>query len=137
MDWRSPSTCWRSASEATTAVACLPTTLRSTTSALTRGITLLQRYNPRRGRSRYIWMACWWPSGQLRPIGASGIVALRIGRDGFAGAFWRGKLDDVRLWNVARTADQIQAGYLTQLAGSQSGLVANWQFDESNRDGHS
>jgi RHS repeat-associated protein len=56
---------------------------------------------------------------------------LRIGRDGFGGANWRGKLDDVRLWNVAVSADAIHADYLSELGGPQAGLVANWRFDES------
>ena len=56
---------------------------------------------------------------------------LTLGRDGGSGFFWRGKLDDVRLWNVVRTSDQILASYRQALPGPQSGLVANWQFDES------
>src|SRR5712692_3884633 len=56
---------------------------------------------------------------------------LRIGRDGSSGFFWRGKLDDVRVWNVVRTDDQIRTSYQQQLTGLQAGLVANWQFDET------
>jgi hypothetical protein len=56
--------------------------------------------------------------------------SLSIGRDGSVGAFWAGKLDDVRLWNVARTARQIRASYRQQLGAPETGLVANWQFDE-------
>jgi hypothetical protein len=39
-------------------------------------------------------------------------------------------LDDVRLWNVARSAAQIQAAFTRPLAGSEAGLLACWCLDE-------
>jgi len=54
---------------------------------------------------------------------------LSIGREGTTGKYWTGKLDDVRIWNRARTASEIGATYQAQLAGPQPGLVGNWQFD--------
>jgi len=89
-------------------------TLQSSTGTLALyldGVLVAQRSGPTAARV-----------GNTRP--------LRIGRDGFNGAFWRGKLDDVRLWNVARTPDQIEAAYRQELSGPREGLVANWQFDE-------
>jgi hypothetical protein len=56
-----------------------------------------------------------------------------IGRNGgpSGAAYWRGKLDDVRVWSSTRTAAQISANFRTQLAdGQQPGLIANWRFDE-------
>jgi len=54
-----------------------------------------------------------------------------IGRNGATtGKYWIGKLDDVRIWNVARKGTDITANYTTQLNGPQPGLVANWHFDE-------
>jgi phosphodiesterase/alkaline phosphatase D-like protein len=55
-----------------------------------------------------------------------------IGRNGGPTGFgvWRGNLDDVRIWNVVRTGAQISANYRSQLNGAQTGLVANWKFDE-------
>jgi hypothetical protein len=44
---------------------------------------------------------------------------------------FKGKLDDVRIWNVIRTPEQIQASYKGQLADLPAGLVANWTFDET------
>jgi hypothetical protein len=41
-----------------------------------------------------------------------------------------GKLDDVRIWNVIRTPEQISANYQGQLTSSPEGLVANWTFDD-------
>jgi hypothetical protein len=45
--------------------------------------------------------------------------------DGF-----NGQLDEVRIWNVARTQSQIQANMNQPLNGPQPGLVGYWQFDE-------
>ena len=41
-----------------------------------------------------------------------------------------GQLDEVRIWNTARTATQIQNNYNQTLSGSESGLVAYYNFDE-------
>lgn len=41
-----------------------------------------------------------------------------------------GQLSDVRIWNVARTAGEIQAFMNAYLSGSETGLVANWKLDE-------
>jgi hypothetical protein len=55
-----------------------------------------------------------------------------IGRNGAptGEGMWQGKLDDVRIWNTVRTGAQISANYRNQLTGTQTGLVANWKFDE-------
>jgi len=48
------------------------------------------------------------------------------------GQYFNGQLDDVRIWNTARTADQIAANFQTTLTGNQSGaLVANYTFEDS------
>jgi len=41
-----------------------------------------------------------------------------------------GLIDEVRIWNVARTATQIRADMNRQLIGDEPGLVAYWKFDE-------
>ena len=41
-----------------------------------------------------------------------------------------GQLSDVRIWNVARTASEIQASMSSFLSGTETGLVANWKLDE-------
>ncbi len=60
-----------------------------------------------------------------------GSGALFLGR--FAGdpayAF-AGRLDEVRIWNVARTGPEILAGTRQPLSGTESNLVACWNFDE-------
>jgi hypothetical protein len=45
-------------------------------------------------------------------------------------AYWKGKLDDIRVWKIVRSASEIQDNYKTQLPKPVTGLVANWTFDE-------
>src|SRR5262249_2397992 len=66
--------------------------------------------------------------GARTTIGNS--LPLSIGRNGSAAGNWVGKLDDVRVWNVARTAAQIAAGLSAQMIGAPAGLVSNWYFDD-------
>ncbi len=57
-------------------------------------------------------------------------LPFQIGRNGTTGNYWGGKLDDVRVWNVARTGAQIRANLANQYIGAPTGLVGNWRFDE-------
>lgn len=41
-----------------------------------------------------------------------------------------GKLDEVRIWSVARTQTEIAATMKTKLSAGASGLVAYWNFDQ-------
>ena len=41
-----------------------------------------------------------------------------------------GLIDEVRIWNIARTQRQIQATMNTTLAGQEEGLVGYWNFDD-------
>lgn len=53
-----------------------------------------------------------------------------IGKSNFAGdSMTDGQVADARLWNVARSADEIAANYDQQLTGNESGLVLNYRFD--------
>lgn len=38
--------------------------------------------------------------------------------------------DDLRIWNVAKTQSEIQASMYKELSGSESGLIANFKFNE-------
>jgi tetratricopeptide (TPR) repeat protein len=42
-----------------------------------------------------------------------------------------GLIDEVRIWNVARTEAEIRSDMNTELKGNESGLVAYWKFDEA------
>jgi len=43
-----------------------------------------------------------------------------------------GLLDEVRVWNIARTEAEIQSSILTTLNGIEPGLTGYWNFNESN-----
>lgn len=53
---------------------------------------------------------------------------LQIG--GFAGNDFNGKIDNVRIWNIARSGDQIDANKSVELTGGESGLIGYLDFDE-------
>jgi len=55
---------------------------------------------------------------------ARGNYALELGR------LFVGELDEFRVWNVARTPAEIQAGLSHPLTGAEANLVAYWNFDE-------
>ena len=57
--------------------------------------------------------------------------AVQLGRNGpVSGKYFMGKLDDTRLWNVVRSANDIKANMGSELSSAPTGLVANWKFDE-------
>lgn len=56
--------------------------------------------------------------------------ALRIG--GNTGFFYNGSLDEFRVWNVARSPEQILASRDTTLAGDEFGLRLYFKFDDGN-----
>ena len=43
---------------------------------------------------------------------------------------FNGAMDDVRIWNVARTQSEIQSNMNTELAGTETGLVAYYPFNQ-------
>lgn len=45
--------------------------------------------------------------------------------------FLSGQVDEVRVWNVERTMEQIRENLLKQLTGSEPGLVGLWDFEAS------
>jgi hypothetical protein len=51
-----------------------------------------------------------------------------LGGPRFLGA----SLDDIRVWNVARTAQQIQDNFKLHLQGNETGLQAYWNFNSFN-----
>ncbi len=55
------------------------------------------------------------------------------------GSMWKdrrldGKLSDFRIWNTARTAEEINLNKAIQLNGNEDGLVANWLLNEGQGD---
>ena len=47
-----------------------------------------------------------------------------------SGEYFHGALDDIRIWNVARSQKEITAAMNTTLTGKEPGLVAYWNFDD-------
>jgi hypothetical protein len=43
-------------------------------------------------------------------------------------------MDEIRIWNYARTSPDILSYYLAKLAGTESGLMGYWNFDDANAD---
>lgn len=50
-------------------------------------------------------------------------------RSDFAAPF-KGIIDEVRIWNIARTESEIQSTMNQSLNGNESGLIGYWKFDE-------
>ncbi|AWG20508.1 hypothetical protein FFWV33_02665 [Flavobacterium faecale] len=46
------------------------------------------------------------------------------------GEFFPGNIDEVRIWNIARTAEQISASKNCELQGNEAGLVSYYKFDQ-------
>ncbi|NCR22925.1 MAG: hypothetical protein GPJ27_13780 [Microcystis aeruginosa L111-01] len=55
---------------------------------------------------------------------------VKIGKEVNAWNPFAGKMDEVRIWNKARTQAEIQADMNHQLTGTESGLIGYWQFSE-------
>lgn len=63
-------------------------------------------------------------------IGGANTADLWLGSSTQCPAPYPGDLDEVRLWNVALTQAQIQAGRTQVIAANSPGLVAYWRFEE-------
>jgi hypothetical protein len=46
------------------------------------------------------------------------------------GEYFHGELEEIRIWNVARSPEEIRAAMSTPLTGKEEGLVAYWNFDD-------
>jgi len=78
-------------------------------------------------------------NGQLQRIyHADGLIARRIARIKLGSrtlggrSFLKGELDEVRIWNIARTQEQIRETIKKSLIGKEKGLVGYWNFDNGN-----
>ncbi len=70
-------------------------------------------------------------SSTVSGISQGNELPMSIGASGpMSGDYFKGKIDDVRVWNLVRTADQIAASFKTEMACPPAGLVANWRFNE-------
>jgi hypothetical protein len=53
-----------------------------------------------------------------------------IGRNPGFGEYFRGQIDEVRVWNTARAQSAIQSTMSAPPAGSTTGLMGSWRFNE-------
>jgi hypothetical protein len=66
------------------------------------------------------------------PIVNSSANSLYIANDpSTAARFFQGAIDEVRLWNVVRSDEDIKANMTKKLVGNETGLVGYWRFDET------
>ena len=66
-------------------------------------------------------------SASIQPVS----VGTALNSTSVASGFFEGKIDEVRIWNVARTQAAIQATINTQLSTPQTGMVARWGLNEA------
>ena len=64
------------------------------------------------------------------PAPYTGNGVLQIGVKNNSQYFFNGNLDDIRIWNVAKTADQVTASKNCELQGDETGLIAYYNFNE-------
>jgi len=63
-------------------------------------------------------------------IDIGGYRFLTMGGTYFSYQYFTGVIDEVRVWNVGRTQQEIQSTMNTVLSGSETGLLYYWRFDE-------
>lgn len=66
--------------------------------------------------------------GAINANPVSGVATL--GATASNASFYNGQMDEVRAWNVERSADDIRLNYDQQMTGSESGLVSYYRFDQ-------
>ncbi|MCX6249139.1 MAG: lectin-like protein [Bacteroidetes bacterium] len=60
-----------------------------------------------------------------------------LGHSNFSGeGYFNGQMDEVRIWNVARSASQISNDMIDQSLGAETGLIAYYNFDEGTAGGN-
>jgi hypothetical protein len=52
----------------------------------------------------------------------------------YGGVFFQGAIDELRIWNVVRTDEEIASHYTESLSGAEPGLLAYYKFDEADGD---
>src|SRR6185295_9947569 len=50
---------------------------------------------------------------------------------GYPPAYFNGMFDELRVWNVARSAAELTATMHQSLTGTEAGLTGYWKFDET------
>jgi uncharacterized membrane protein len=61
----------------------------------------------------------------------TGTGGLSIGKNYWDTRYFDGLIDDVRIWNIARSIGDISSSKDSPLAGNETGLIAYWKFDDN------
>jgi len=70
------------------------------------------------------------PSGsKSKAVNTASGSDVKIGLN-FKNIYFKGQIDELRIWDIARTQDDIQANMYTPLQGKESGLVALYDFKD-------
>jgi uncharacterized repeat protein (TIGR01451 family) len=67
-------------------------------------------------------------------LGATPLPASGPGAPPQAGERFKGRLDEMRIWSIARTAEQLTGSARELLHGDEDGLVSLWRTDEGSGD---
>lgn len=63
-------------------------------------------------------------------------AAVHIGNSsGFGGRLFNGQIDDVKIWNIARSPSEIATTRCCSFTGTETGLVAYWKMDDGTGSG--
>jgi len=68
----------------------------------------------------------------IGPIQDNSLADLLIGCNDNPGGYFDGIIDEVRIWNIIRSGNNIQAFMNHYLNGNESGLIGYWRMDEAN-----
>lgn len=71
----------------------------------------------------------------LTPATLGNLTNNYLGRSQWADPYFNGKMDDVRIWSIAKTSQQVQCEMDETLVGNEPGLVAYYNFDQGFADG--
>jgi hypothetical protein len=70
---------------------------------------------------------------RITPSDAGTVTAYAFGKSTFvafgAGGYYGGDMDEIRVWNLPRSDQQLSADRFLLLTGDEPGLVLNWRFD--------
>ena len=69
-------------------------------------------------------------TGAINSSSVGSIIGAIGGGTAHGNYYWDGKLDEVRVWNVARTASEIASTYNKSVSIASNGLIGYWNFEE-------
>ncbi len=72
-----------------------------------------------------------WPQGNSTQHSSLGTMLKSDGTNSSpSGGYFEGALDEVRIWDFAKTVSEIQTSINSEITTSQTGLLARWALDE-------